>query len=107
MFKPLESIVLARAFDSTKQKGPQTNRPDYYQNPDNDTTRVPIRVAQQCDEDRESMSAKFWLDPDVSLEANYGYKRRELRDIELILRDNLEKLRYEWDEFCNSSADTR
>jgi len=49
------------------------------------------------------MSAKFWLDPDVALVHNYGYRRKELRDIERILRDNLEKLRNEWDAFCNNN----
>ena len=51
--------------------------------------------------DREMMSAKFWLDPDVLLAANYGFRRKELRDIERIARQNLEKLRHEWDTFCH------
>ena len=50
--------------------------------------------------DRESRSAKFWLDPDVALEANHGYSRQELRDIERTMRANLEVLRDEWDAFC-------
>ncbi|MBE7533875.1 MAG: DUF4160 domain-containing protein [Chloroflexi bacterium] len=50
--------------------------------------------------DREKWSAKFWLDPDVALGENRGYNRKELRDIERILRDNLENLRNEWDAFC-------
>lgn len=50
--------------------------------------------------DREDRSSKFWLDPDVALEENHGYNRKELRDIERILRDNLEVLRDEWDAFC-------
>ncbi len=45
--------------------------------------------------DREQMSAKFWLDPDVSLAENYGYGRKELRDIERLTRENLETLRNE------------
>ncbi len=59
-----------------------------------------------CDEprhmhvDRDRHSAKFWLDPDVLLAVNYGFRRKELRDIERIIRQNLEKLRYEWDTFC-------
>jgi len=40
--------------------------------------------------DRESMSAKFWLDPDVLLAHDYGFNRGELRRIERILRENLE-----------------
>ena len=53
--------------------------------------------------DREDKSAKFWLDPDVTLEENHGYSRKELRDIERIARDNLAKLRKEWDDFCSSN----
>jgi hypothetical protein len=54
--------------------------------------------------DRESRSAKFWLDPDIRLATNHGYSRRELRDIERIIREHLETLRYEWDAF--GSGDT-
>lgn len=42
--------------------------------------------------DRERMSAKFWLDPDVALAANYGFNRKELRNIERIMHENLELL---------------
>jgi len=45
--------------------------------------------------DRENRSAKFWLDPDVALAKNHGYSRKELRDIERIMRENLEVLRNE------------
>ena len=54
--------------------------------------------------DRENNSAKFWLDPDVSLVENHGYSRKELRDIERTARDNLETLRNEWDTFCSDST---
>lgn len=57
--------------------------------------------------DREKMSAKFWLDPDVFLADNYGFSRKELRDIERTMRDNLEKLRNEWDAFCHTDAHPR
>lgn len=50
--------------------------------------------------DRENRSAKFWLDPDVALESNHGYGRKELRSIERTMRENLEVLRNEWDTFC-------
>jgi hypothetical protein len=49
--------------------------------------------------DREHRSAKCWLDPDVTLAVNHGYSRRELREIERIMRASLETLRYEWDTF--------
>jgi hypothetical protein len=54
--------------------------------------------------DRENWSAKFWLDPDVALEENQGYSRKELRDLERILRENLEVLRNEWDTFCRGNT---
>jgi hypothetical protein len=54
--------------------------------------------------DRDDLSAKFWLDPDVSLAVNYGFTRRELRIIERIARENLERLRSEWDAFCHDDA---
>lgn len=52
--------------------------------------------------DRENRSAKFWLDPDVTLVENHGYRRKDLRDIERILHENLEALRNEWDAFCSN-----
>ncbi|MFZ1752419.1 MAG: DUF4160 domain-containing protein [Caldilineaceae bacterium] len=54
--------------------------------------------------DRENRSAKFWLDPDVALVHNHGYRRREVRDIERILHENLEVLRNEWDTFCGKNT---
>ena len=56
--------------------------------------------------DRENKSAKFWLDPVVSLAENHGYSRKELRDIERIVRESLERLRNEWDSFCGGNART-
>ncbi|MEP6773991.1 MAG: DUF4160 domain-containing protein [Chloroflexota bacterium] len=56
--------------------------------------------------DREHMSAKFWLDPAVSLEDSHGYARRELRDIERIIRDHLEILINEWNAFCHDNSGT-
>jgi len=56
--------------------------------------------------DRENRSAKFWLDPDVALEENYGYSRKELRDIERMMREHLEVLRNEWDTFCSGYTRT-
>lgn len=52
--------------------------------------------------DRDSLSAKVWLDPDVLLAENYGFNRQELRDIERIAHKHLEVLRHAWDSFCNS-----
>jgi hypothetical protein len=35
-----------------------------------------------------------------------GFSRKELRDLERMVRDNLETLRHEWDAFCHANAQT-
>ena len=55
--------------------------------------------------DREKLSAKLWLDPDVRIAENLGYSRQELRELERIARQQIELLRREWDEFCGSDTD--
>ena len=55
--------------------------------------------------DREKLSAKLWLDPDVRIAENLGYGRQELRELERIACQNIELLRREWDEFCGSDTD--
>jgi len=57
--------------------------------------------------DRESKSAKFWFDPDVSLAENHAYGRKELRDVERITREHVERLRNEWDAFCGSNTSAK
>ena len=52
--------------------------------------------------DRENLSAKFWFDS-ISLFENHGFNRKELRDIEQIIEDNLDTLNHEWDRFCNNA----
>lgn len=65
--------------------------------------------AQDCGEprhthvDRDNSSAKYWLDPDVRLAHNYGFRRAELRDIEQLVREHLEELRHAWDDFCGDA----
>ena len=54
--------------------------------------------------DRENLSAKVWLDPDVRVEENLGYNRHELRVIERLAHENLEVLRNEWDKLCQDRA---
>ena len=54
--------------------------------------------------DRENFSAKFWLDPDISLAENYGFNRKELRDIERIMHQQVDFLRKEWDAFCHTDT---
>jgi hypothetical protein len=52
--------------------------------------------------DRDNNMAKFWLDPDVHLAENYGYNSKELRQIERLVKDYIEDLRNEWDNFCGN-----
>ena len=48
---------------------------------------------------RDGADAKFWLDPDVSLDRNRGYPQSELRTIEKHIASNLQQLRDAWDAF--------
>ena len=57
--------------------------------------------------DRENLSAKVWLDPDVRVAENHGFARKELRSIERMTQENLENLRNEWDTFCPDNPDIR
>lgn len=54
--------------------------------------------------DREHMSVKLWLDPDIRMVENRGYSRKELRDIERIAREHREELHHAWDDFCSGAA---
>jgi hypothetical protein len=50
---------------------------------------------------RDDQEAKFWLDP-VQLAYNYGFSRKELREITRIVHENIGILRGRWDEHCGS-----
>lgn len=54
--------------------------------------------------DRESRSATFWLDPDVALADNHRYSGKELRDVERMIREDLEVLKNERDTFCGGDT---
>ncbi len=56
--------------------------------------------------DRDNLSAKLWLDPDVWIADSHGYSRRELRAIEQLAREHVEQLRDEWDRFCIGADST-
>ncbi len=56
--------------------------------------------------DRGGLSVKLWLDPDIRVDDNHGYGRRELREIERIAREHGEELRDAWDRFCTGSGST-
>lgn len=42
--------------------------------------------------------AKFWLEP-LELEYNYGFKARELRDLYILIEENIESLKQKWNEY--------
>jgi hypothetical protein len=45
--------------------------------------------------------AKFWLDP-IDLAKSVGYKVSELREIQEIIRENIQLLKEKWDAHFNS-----
>ncbi len=49
--------------------------------------------------DRDGKEAKFWLDPSPRKAYNHGFRRGETRQILRLIRENLDRLRGEWDEF--------
>ncbi len=48
--------------------------------------------------DRDDLSAKFWLSP-VQLAGNFGFRARELREIQSIVTDSRHRFLEAWDEF--------
>jgi hypothetical protein len=53
--------------------------------------------------DREDSSAKFWLDP-VQLAANFGFRARELREIQSIAVERRAQFLEAWNEFFGSGG---
>lgn len=51
--------------------------------------------------DRDNLSAKFWLEP-VALARNIGFRSKELRKLESLVRENQKKLTEAWNGyFCD------
>ena len=48
--------------------------------------------------DRESCSAKFWLDP-ISTARNLGFSSRELRSVRRLIGENQHRLLTSWHEY--------
>ncbi len=48
--------------------------------------------------DRDDLSAKFWLNP-VQLAGNFGFRARELREIQSMVRDSRQRFLEAWNEF--------
>ena len=51
--------------------------------------------------DRDNLSAKFWLKP-VVLAKNIGFRGKELRKLESLVRENQNKLVEAWNEYFGS-----
>jgi hypothetical protein len=51
--------------------------------------------------DHDNLSAKFWLEP-VALAKNIGFRSKELRKLELLVRKNQAKLVESWNEYFSN-----
>ena len=52
---------------------------------------------------RDKSTAKYWIDPEVILASNSGFKRNELNRHERIVVENRQELIRFWNEFCTGS----
>jgi Domain of unknown function (DUF4160) len=46
--------------------------------------------------------AKFWVEPEVALAENHGFAALQLREIELLVRDNVGRILRAWHEHFDS-----
>ena len=51
--------------------------------------------------DRDNLSAKFWIEP-VALAKNIGFRAKELRKLELLVRENQIRLVKAWNEYFSN-----
>ncbi len=51
--------------------------------------------------ERDSDSAKFWLDP-VRLQRSRGFRRSEVNRVHRLVEENQERLLRSWDEYYNN-----
>jgi hypothetical protein len=61
----------------------------FFSNEGNEPPHIHVKAAEH--------EAKFWLDP-VSLVANYGFRSRELNEIEQLIRRHQTELLEAWHE---------
>jgi hypothetical protein len=50
---------------------------------------------------KDGKRAKFWLDPAISLDYNYGFSGKELRNFHDIIKQNEDLIRDSWYEHFN------
>ena len=46
-------------------------------------------------------TAKYWIDPEISLESAYEMSSHELKEIEEIIEERADIIRRKWDEYFN------
>ena len=51
---------------------------------------------------KEANRAKFWLDPYIALEYNYGFSSHELTKFHRIIEENEDLIRSKWNEHFNN-----
>ena len=62
----------------------------FYSNEGNEPPHIHVEAGDH--------QAKFWLNP-VTLASNYGFRARELNEIEALVRDHEQQFREAWDEY--------
>ena len=46
--------------------------------------------------------AKFWLEPDIALAKNYGLSKKQLAEVERIIRDKKDEIQNSWQKHFRS-----
>jgi len=57
----------------------------------------PCHIHVQKDKNR----AKFWIEPYIYLDYNYGFTSQELNRFRKVIEENKELIRSKWDEYFN------
>ena len=58
----------------------------------NEETRKHVHI-----EDKSNHKAKFWLEPEIELAINHGFKENQLTRIKIIIKDHETKFKEKWD----------
>lgn len=43
--------------------------------------------------------AKFWLEPEIQMAKNYGYSRKQIKEVETLIEDHYDELISAWREY--------
>lgn len=46
--------------------------------------------------------AKFWLEPELELAMNYGFSRKEIKEVEVLIEERYNEFVNEWHRHFNS-----